>query len=98
MDSRLRGYKNFFCLYWNKNNETILFMLTVLNANETNALLQAVETKNNPETMKLAKINNTSSSQNGNFLLLYFFFLFFKINSMLFRLFKMKFFKNRQFA
>lgn len=50
-------------------------MLTVLNANETNALLQAVETKNNPEAMKLAKINNTSSSQNGNFLLLYFFLL-----------------------
>lgn len=51
-------------------------MVTVLNANETNALLQAVETKNNPEAMKLAKINNTSSSQNGNFfLLLYFFFV-----------------------
>lgn len=51
-------------------------MFTVLNANETNALLQAVETKNNPEAMKLAKINNTSSSQNGNFfLLLYVFYI-----------------------
>lgn len=72
-------------------------MLTVLNANETNALLQAVETKNNPEAMKLAKINNTSSSQNGNFLLLYFFCFKIKFDAFSF-IFKMKFFKNRQFA
>lgn len=51
-------------------------MLTVLNANETNALLQAVETKNNPDAMKLAKINNTSSSQNGNFFCAFVLFLF----------------------
>lgn len=72
------------------------FMFTVLNANETNALLQAVETKNNPEAMKLAKINNTSSSQNGNFFFAFVRFLY-KVDIYTFRLFEI-FFKNRQFV
>lgn len=76
MDSRLRGCKFYFILKQKKKTQTIMsFMFTVLNANETNALLQAVETKNNPEAMKLAKINNTSSSQNGNFFLLLYSFV-----------------------